>query len=109
MSVDPLSEQHIKGVWDVFGRALGAEPRDNPSIRGASGLDHAVEAISVDDKNRRVIIFAAEPNPRIAALMQVDIQATMPDAGCLSLDPLHSTPAVSPAALSNKSARQKLT
>jgi hypothetical protein len=88
MTVDPLSEQHVKGVWDAFGRALGAEPRDSPTIRGASGLDHAVEAISVDDKNRRVIIFAAEPNPRIAALMQVDIQATMPDVRVLVARPI---------------------
>jgi hypothetical protein len=88
LTVDPLSEQHVKGVWDAFGRALGAEPRDNPTIRGASGLDHAVEAISVDDKNRRVIIFSAEANPRIAALMRVDIQATMPDVHVLVARPI---------------------
>jgi len=88
MTLDPLSEQHVKGVWDVLGRALGAEPRDNATIRGASGLAHAVEAISVGDKSRRVIIFAAEPNPRIAALMQVDIQATIPDAKVLIARPI---------------------
>jgi hypothetical protein len=88
MTLDPLSEQHVKGVWNVFGRALGAEPRDGVSIRGASGLDHLVEAISVDDKNRRVIIFAAESNPRIAALMQVDIQATIPEARVLIARPI---------------------
>jgi hypothetical protein len=88
MTVDPISEQHTKAIWDALGRALGAEPRDSPTIRGASGLDHAVEAISVDDKNSRVIIFAAESNPRIAALMQVDIQATMPAARVLVARPI---------------------
>jgi hypothetical protein len=88
MTIDPISEQHAKEVWNAFGRALGAEPREALSIRGASGLDHAVEAISVDDKNGRVIIFAAESNPRIAALMQVDIQATMPGARVLLARPI---------------------
>ncbi len=75
-------------VWDVFGRALRAEPRDNLTIRGSSGLDHVVEAIFVDDKSKRVIIVSAEPNPRIAALMRVDVQATFADTRVLVARPI---------------------
>jgi hypothetical protein len=83
-----VTERNSKGFWDVFGRALRAEPRDYLTIRGSSGLDHFVEAIFVDDKSKRVIIVSAEPNPRIAALMQVDVQAAFPDARVLVARPI---------------------
>src|ERR1700730_11518509 len=73
-SNEVLTEKKTKQFWDVFGRALRAEPKDYLTIRGSSGLDHFVEAIFVDDKSKRVIIVSAEPNPRIAALMRVDVQ-----------------------------------
>jgi hypothetical protein len=73
-----------KDFWDVFGRALRAEARDYSTIRGASGL----EAIFIDDKSKRVIIVSAEPNPRIAALMRVDVQAAFADARVLVARPI---------------------
>ena len=75
-------------IWSSITRALGAEPRQAATIRGASGLDHEVEAIAVDDKGQRVIVISAEPSPRVSALMQVDIQATMPDARVLVARPI---------------------
>ncbi len=83
-----LTEKNSKGFWDVFGRALRAEPRDNLTIRGSSGLDHVVEAIFVDDKDKRVIIVSAEPSPRIAALLRVDVQAAFSDARVLVARPI---------------------
>jgi hypothetical protein len=83
-----VPELSTTSIWGAFGRALGAEPRTSRTIRGVSGLDHLVEGISVDDKGNRVIVFAAEPNPRVAALMQVDIQATMPTARVLVARPI---------------------
>jgi hypothetical protein len=65
------TEKNTKGFWDVFGRALRAEPRDNLTIRGLSGLDHIVEAIFVDDKSKRVIIVSAEPDPRTEVLLSM--------------------------------------
>lgn len=58
-------------------RAIGAELRENTTITGASGLEHQVQAIAVDDKGKRVIAVVPEPNARIARLMQSDIQATV--------------------------------
>ena len=83
-----LTEKNSKEFWDAFGRALRAEPRDYLTVRGSSGLDHFVEAIFVDDKSKRVIIVSAEPNPRIAALMRVDIQAAFADARVLVARPI---------------------
>ncbi|MGA7383347.1 MAG: hypothetical protein WBW81_01205 [Methylocella sp.] len=83
-----LTEKNNKEFWDVFGRALRAEPRDYSTIRGASGLEHFVEAIFVDDKSKRVIIVSAEPNPRIAALMRVEVQAAFANARVLVARPI---------------------
>jgi hypothetical protein len=35
--------------------------------------------LGVDEKRNRVIAVSSEPNSRIAALMQVDVQAAMPE------------------------------
>jgi hypothetical protein len=77
-----------KNFWRTFSRALGADSRDDLVLRGASGLDHSVQAVSVDDKNNRVILVSAEASPRAAALMQFDIQQTMPSTHVLVARPL---------------------
>jgi hypothetical protein len=77
-----------RAMWSTFARALDAELRDDTVIRGSSGLEHDVEAIAVDDLHKRVIIVSAEPNPRIAAMMQVDVQATMTDVRVLVARPV---------------------
>ncbi len=73
-----MNESDQKQFWKSVCSAVDAEPRDYSIIRGISGLDHPVQAIAVDELRDRVIIVSAEQNPRVAALMQVDIQATMP-------------------------------
>jgi hypothetical protein len=65
-------------LWSSFGKALGAELRETPSIRGASGLEHRLQALCVDDKTGRIILFSDEPNPTVAALIQGDVQASFP-------------------------------
>ncbi|HEX3180772.1 MAG TPA: hypothetical protein VHR44_05885 [Beijerinckiaceae bacterium] len=47
-----------------------------------------MQAISVDDKTNRVILVSAEASPRAAALMQFDIQQTMPSTNVLVARPL---------------------
>lgn len=86
MAMDEIDKN--KAIWSAFGRALGAEPRDHRVIRGTSGIDHAVEAVAVDDKNGRIIVISAESNPRTAALMQVDIQSSIPGAKVLVARPV---------------------
>ncbi|TIO54792.1 MAG: hypothetical protein E5X98_21595, partial [Mesorhizobium sp.] len=75
-------------IWESFSKALGAEYRPAKEIQGASGLTHEVQAIAVDDKGNRVILISADPNSRTAALMRIDVQATMPDAKVLVARPL---------------------
>src|SRR4051794_29013991 len=75
-------------IWHSFSRALDAELREAQFIPGASGLEHPVQAISVDDKGKRVIVFSSETNARTAALIQGDIQQTMPDVSILVARPV---------------------
>jgi hypothetical protein len=63
-------EFDTRQIWKSISSAIGVEVREATSIRGSSGQDHPVQAVSVDDKTNRVVIFSAEPSPRIAALMQ---------------------------------------
>lgn len=77
-----------KQIWKSLSSAIGVEMREATSIRGSSGQDHPVQAVAVDDKTNRVVIFSAEPSPRIAALMQTDVQATLPDVHVLVARPV---------------------
>lgn len=87
MNESVASQQNA--LWKTFGLALGAEPRrDYLVVRGASGLDHPVQSISVDDKGGRLIIVSTDPSPRVAALMQGDVQATMPNTRVLVARPV---------------------
>jgi hypothetical protein len=81
-------ELDTKQIWKSISLAIGVELREATSIRGSSGQDHPVQAIAVDDKTNRVVIFSAEPSPRIAALMQVDVQGTLPGAHVLVARPV---------------------
>ncbi len=75
-------------IWRSMSKALGADLREHKSIQGISGIEHPVQAIAADDKGRRLIVFSAEPNPRVAALMQVDVQAAMPGNRVLVARPI---------------------
>jgi hypothetical protein len=77
-----------KQIWRAFAASVGAELREDTKIRGQSGLEHEVQAIAVDDKTGRLIIVTAEADPRMAALVQVDVQASIPDAKVLIARPI---------------------
>jgi hypothetical protein len=75
-------------IWDSVARALETEPRDHKVLTGVSGLEHSVQMLGVDEKRNRVIAVSSEPNSRIAALMQVDVQAAMPGMKVLVARPI---------------------
>ena len=85
LDIDATDKAHL---WKSFATALGTELRRDTVILGSSGLEHSVQAIAVDDKSKRVIIVSAEASPRLASLMQVDVQATMPDTRVIVARPI---------------------
>jgi hypothetical protein len=74
-------------IWSTFARALRAEPRDHRVLRGASGVDHVLQALAVDEKTNRIIAISAEINPRTAAMVQIDLQTAMPGSRVLVARP----------------------
>jgi hypothetical protein len=75
-------------VWDNIGRAIGTEPREHRRITGVSGIEHPVLHLSVDDKNKRMLLVSSEPDPRTCALVYGDVQAAMPDVRILMARPI---------------------
>ncbi len=75
-------------LWQNFAKALGAEPRPAKTIHGASGLEHPVLLVAADDRHRRILIVSADPDSRTSALMQADIQASMPEVHVLVARPI---------------------
>ncbi|MGN8153107.1 hypothetical protein ACTJK5_12625 [Agrobacterium sp. 22094] len=74
--------------WKAICEALGTEFREHTTIRGASGIDHTVQAIGIDEATKRLLVVSAEFNPRVAALMRIDIQSTMPGTRVLVARPV---------------------
>src|SRR5689334_7994058 len=64
-------------IWHPVLRAVDTDPRDVAGIRGASGLEHPVAAVGVDDEKRRIVVITAEPDARSAAMAQADIQSAL--------------------------------
>jgi hypothetical protein len=87
-----------KIFWNTFLRSVQTEPRDVPSIRGISGLEQPTLGFRVDDKRQRVVIISADHDARAAALMQADVQSTIPDASVVVARPaLISLPSIADA------------
>lgn len=83
-----ISQNDTKRIWNTLGAAIGAEVREATTIRGMSGQDHLVQAVAVDDKTNRIILVSSESSPRLASLMQADVQATFADAHVLVARPV---------------------
>ncbi len=74
--------------WDHFIRSLDAEPRPNRVIHGASGVEHRLLGLGVDDVGKRLVLVSDAPEARSAAMMQVDVQTTVPDTRVVVARPI---------------------
>jgi hypothetical protein len=83
--VDPAAQRE---AWRSLTKAIGAELKEVQSIQGASGLEHPVQALATNEAAGSVIIVSADASPRVAALMQADVQAIMPDTKVLVARPV---------------------
>lgn len=78
----------VSAAWRSICIALGTEYRPTNEIQGQSGLVHPISGLGVDDKGNRLIVISADHNPRNAALMRMDVQASFPDMRVLVARPL---------------------
>lgn len=84
----PTPEVDASAAWRSICAALGTEYRPTNEIHGQSGLVHPISGLGVDDKGKRLIVISADHNPRNAALMRMDVQASIPDLRVLVARPL---------------------
>lgn len=73
-----MREQDQTAIWESFAKAIDVEPREYRIVTGISGLEHSTQMLGVDERRNRLVLVASEPNARMAALIQVDVQAAMP-------------------------------
>ncbi len=84
-----MSSEYSKDeFWNSLLRAVEVEPRAARLIRGASGFEHPVVSVGVDENRRRVVIISGEGDARSAALAHGDIQAAMPTVNVLMARPV---------------------
>lgn len=91
--LNPKTDQRVEAVqkytpWPAFCRALGTEFRSANEIHGQSGLIHPIAGLGIDEKDNRMIVISADHNPRVAAMMRMDVQASLPDMRVLVARPL---------------------
>lgn len=65
--------------WNSMVRALEAEPVGVKSFKGKSGLEHQMLAVGFDETRNRLVLVSNEFDPRMAALMEMDIGDTLPN------------------------------
>jgi hypothetical protein len=83
-----MTQTEGKEFWNRFIRAVGAEPREATTIKGASGIQHELLALGVDDKGKRIVLISSDHDPRGAAMMQVDVQSTFTDVRVVVARPI---------------------
>jgi hypothetical protein len=73
--------------WPNLLRAVEVEPREAKSLRGSSGIDHAITAAGIDQDRRRLVIITSESDPRTSAFVQSDLQLAFPDFKVIAARP----------------------
>lgn len=74
--------------WPSLLKAVGTEPRDLPSLRGASGINHEFAAVGADEAESRLVVISNEADAAGAAMAQADIQAAMKDVKVIVARPV---------------------
>ncbi len=74
--------------WEGLFLTLGTEYKDINSIQGASGINHNIQCLGIDENKKRVLIVQNEQDARILAMAQMDIQSRYKDYNILMLRPV---------------------
>jgi hypothetical protein len=88
MDEDVPAKFHDRAFWSSLSKALEAELREVSTFTGASDAEYRVEAVAIDGKGKRDLVFTSESNPRAAALIQSSIQLAMQGSKVLVARPV---------------------
>jgi len=71
------NETDLSRFWRNVLRAAEAEPKDATVIKGASGIEHSIVAVGLDESRRRLLVVSGEHDAHSAAMAQIDIQSAL--------------------------------
>ena len=76
-SIAEIREKDVDNehFWNNFVKAFDVEPRDHRVIKGASGVEHKLLGLGVNDKDKRLVLVSDTPTAEYASMMQVDVQS----------------------------------
>ncbi len=81
-------QKQPKIFWKNIIRAVDLEPRDVGFVRGASGTQHSVLGVGLDEKRSRLILISEEHDARGSVLAQADIQAVVEPLKVITVRPV---------------------
>jgi len=85
---DPANPPDFSHFWPSLLSAVGTEPRDLPSLRGASGINHDFAAVGADERSGRLVVISGEADAAGAAMAQADLQAAMKEVSVIMARPV---------------------
>lgn len=75
-------------LWKNFSLALGFDPREMTQLVGASGQTHHFSSLAIDEKQKRLLLFSSELDPRMAAMVHSDVSNNIGDYRLLTARPI---------------------
>lgn len=75
-------------LWKSFSIARGFEPREMTQLVGVSGHTHHFSSLAIDEKQKRLLSFSSELDPRMAAMVHTDISGNIGDYRLLTARPV---------------------
>jgi hypothetical protein len=65
--------------WRPMMLGLGTTPTGATKLKGATGIEHRVLEVGMDDKRKRLIVLNDASEPMVAAFIQSDLQRAYPE------------------------------
>ncbi|HEY2515562.1 MAG TPA: hypothetical protein VGI39_32060 [Polyangiaceae bacterium] len=80
LRIDPTKQIPIDThFWRALLLGLGTMPAGRDALRGASGIEHRVVDVGVDEARKRLVVLSDAPEAMLAACIQADVQRAYPD------------------------------
>lgn len=77
-----------KEFWKNIILAVDSQPRNAEFVRGASGQQHPILGIGLDEKRSRLILVSEEHDARASVLAQADIQSVVEPLKVITVRPV---------------------
>ena len=81
-------EPGIARFWENILLASETTPHEVETLRGASGIDHPIIAVGLDELRKRLLVIVKETDARAASMVQADLQLALPTIKIIIMRPV---------------------